>query len=274
MEYIQAVILGIIQGLTEFLPISSSAHLMLVPHLTGWKYFGKYFDVAVHIGTFAALLVYYRVTVVELFKNFIKSFKNFKEMNNDPNLRLPWLLIASAVPAGVIGILFEDIIESKLSIVWMTASILIIFGILLAISESLSTGKLETNDIDFKTALIIGCSQALALIPGVSRSGITMTACMFMGMKKEGSANFSFLMSLPVVGGAAIFAVLKIIKDPSIMSSLWVFIFGILASAISGYFVIKFLLNFLKKGSFQIFMYYRIALGLLILGMFFWGAIS
>lgn len=273
MEYIQAIILGIIQGLTEFLPISSSAHLMLVPHLTGWKYFGKYFDVAVHIGTFAALLVYYRFKVVELFKNFIKSFKNFKEIKNDHNLQLPWLLIASAFPAGVVGVLFENIIETKLSIVWVTASILIIFGILLAISESISSGKLETKNIDLKTVLIIGCCQAIALIPGVSRSGITMTACMFLGMKKDESANFSFLMSLPVVGGAAIFAVLRIIKDPSIMSSLWIFLFGIIASAISGYFVIKFLLDFLKKGSFQIFMYYRIALGLLILGMVFWGAI-
>ncbi len=274
MENLQAFILGIVQGLTEFLPISSSGHLMLIPSITGWNYFGKYFDVALHIGTFISLLIYYRTMIVELFKNFIKGLKNIKEINKDPGLRTPWLILTAAVPGGLIGLIFGDFIEKNLNSVPIAAICLIAFGILLAMSESMSSNKLDMEGIDFKKAFIIGCSQAVALIPGVSRSGITMTVSMFMGMKKETAANFSFLASLPLIGGAALYTALKMIKDPSMLSSLGIFIIGIISAGISGYFVIKFLLDYLKKGSFQIFMYYRIALGVIMLGLYFWGVIK
>lgn len=279
MEYVHAIILGIIQGLTEFLPISSSGHLMLIPVLTKWEYLGKYFDVALHFGTFIALLIYYRHTVIKLIKNFFLSFTQLKELKTNSELRLPWLLVASVIPGGIAGVFFEDIIEKILSSPLIASICLIVFGILLYCAELYST-RLERHDrptsenLSLRDALLIGCSQAVALIPGVSRSGITMTASMLLGMTKEHAANFSFLMSIPIVGGAAVYSTVKMLtKSPEIFSSLSIFVVGILAAGISGYFVINFLLNYIKKDSFAIFMYYRIGLGLIILVMFLLGSI-
>lgn len=283
MEYIQAIILGIVQGFTEFLPISSSGHLMLIPVLTKWQYFGKFFDVALHLGTFIALLIYYRQNVVKLIKDFIESLKhikNYKEIADSKEYRLPWLLLISVIPGGLVGVLFDDIIEDTLSKPVIAAACLIIFGIVLSAAETYSQKKKfrtrpDSNNITLRDAIIIGCAQALALIPGVSRSGSTMTAAMFLGMKKVDAANISFLMSMPIIGGAAAYSFIKMmIKTPEVLSSIGIFTVGIIASGISGYFVIKFLLDFLKKYSFSFFMYYRIALGLILIGLSIFGVLK
>lgn len=277
MEYIQAVILGIIQGLTEFLPISSSGHLMLIPALTKWTYFGKYFDVALHLGTFISLIIYYRTEVVQLLTNLKDGLLNWSKIKTDEKLKLPWLILLTVIPGGLAGVFFEEAIEKILSSPAIAACCLIIFGILLCSAETHSA-NLQTEDrpssskVSVKEALIIGTAQAIALIPGVSRSGITMTASMFLGMKKEQAANFSFLISMPIIGGAALYSAVKMfLKSPEAISSMPLFLTGIIAASVSGYFVIRFLLNFIKTDSFKIFMYYRIVLGLIILGMFFTG---
>lgn len=274
MEYLRVVILGLVQGLTEFLPISSSGHLLTIPKILNWPYLGKSFDVALHIGTFIALVVYYRKDIIELLSNFFKSFKNFSQIKTNSSYRLPWLILISTIPAGVVGFLLDDFIEAKFSSIIVTIIALALFGLLLGISENCSDNHVELESIDLKTALIVGFAQILALIPGVSRSGVTITAALFAGVTKKAATNFSFLISIPIVGGVAMYEGLKILRDPNFANEYMLFILGILVSGISGYFVIRFLLEYLKKGSFQIFMYYRFGFALMLLTLFFWGIIK
>lgn len=278
METIQAAVLGIIQGLTEFLPISSSGHLILIPALTKWEYFGKHFDVALHLGTLISLLIFYRRDMAGFLKNMAEGIAHPDKIKEDQEHRLPWLLIAGVIPAGIAGLLFDDVIETALSKPAFTASFLIIFGILLSIADTYSsrlrtTERPDSKSLSFRDAMIIGCAQAVALVPGVSRSGITMTAGMFLGMKKEEAANYSFLLSIPTIGAVVLYSGLKLLKDPLPASSIPIFLIGIAAAGISGYFVVKFLLDFLKKYSFSLFMYYRITLGLILIGMVIFGAL-
>lgn len=274
MQFIESIVLGVVQGLTEFLPISSSAHLILVPLLTGWEYFGKDFDTALHLGTFFGVLIYYRTEVLRLLKGFFASFGRIREIPVNMEYKMPWMLILATLPAGIVGLALEDVIESKFGAVPSIATLLIVFGILLGFAETAGKGQRETESLGWKEMLYIGIAQALALFPGVSRSGITMTAGLFLGLKKESAANVSFLMSIPVVGGAALYSFVKLLRNPSEVASWGVFLVGILAAAVSGYAVIRFLLNYLKKGSFAPFMYYRLALGVLLLGLYFFQVLK
>ena len=280
MDFIQAIILGIVQGLTEFLPISSSGHLILIPQIAKWDYMGKAFDVALHVGTFISLLIYYRETIVKIFKDWVGTFKELKTPKvifDNPEKRLPWLILMTVIPGGLVGVFLEDVIEKYASGPMVTSICLIVFGMVLCIAESYSKRltiqeRPTSENVNFMQALIIGLAQACALVPGMSRSGITMTAGMFLGMKKDQAANFSFLISFPIIGGAAVYSGLKLVTHPELMTTTpMIFLVGIITSAITGYFVIKFLLNFIKKDSFAVFMYYRIVLGLIIMGMFFFG---
>ncbi len=275
MDIIQSLILGIVQGLTEFLPVSSSAHLEIIPWLLKWSYFGKEFDVALHIGTLLGILLYYRKEIVEILGNFFVSLKDMKQINTDAKMRLPWLIIVSSIPAIVLALALKDTIEeisnpaeTKFAIL-LTAICLIVFGIILAVAERAGKKEKEIEAISFKDAIIIGLFQALALIPGVSRSGITMTTGLILGQKRDSAANYSFLISLPVLGGAALYEGVKFIRDASFHSKWAIFLVGIAASAVSGYLVINFLLSYLKKGSFTVFAIYRIVLGLVLIYSYF-----
>ncbi|MHC9538783.1 MAG: undecaprenyl-diphosphatase UppP [Vulcanimicrobiota bacterium] len=275
MNIVQSIILGIVQGLTEFLPVSSSAHLEVIPWLLKWKYFGKEFDVALHIGTFLGILFYYRKEVVDILGSFFQSFRDMKRINTDPKMRLPWLIIVSSLPAIVAALTLKDAIEeisdpSKTSVaILLTAICLIVFGIVLEIAEKTGTKQKDMEAITFKDAVITGLFQALALIPGVSRSGITMTSGLFLGQKRDSAANYSFLISLPVIGGAALYEGVKFFRDAGFQSQWVLFLVGIIASAVSGYLVINFLLSYLKKGSFTVFVVYRIILGLALIFSYF-----
>ncbi len=244
-----AIILGIIQGITEFLPISSTAHLIIIPALFGWK--GTVntltFDVALHLGTLVAVLVLF---IKDWFNIFTKE-------------RMLFLYIAIAtIPAGIAGIFFERIVEEDLRSPVIISIFLVVVGVVMWFSDKRGKRKKVIKDIKLIDALIIGISQAIALIPGVSRSGITISTALLLGLRGEDSARFSFLLSTPVILGATIFEFRNV---NIIYFDLDIFISGTVASFFAGIFAIKFLLRYLKNHGLKIFVYYRFLLATLLI---------
>ncbi|MCE5194636.1 MAG: undecaprenyl-diphosphatase UppP [Nitrospiraceae bacterium] len=248
---IEAIILGIIQGATEFLPVSSTAHLILLPWFFNWS--GEVntltFDVALHAGTLLALLACFYKDWVEIFSN---------------NRKLLLLLVIGTIPAAILGLLFHHQIENNLRLPAIIAATLIIFAIIMLISEKFR-GEKDVKQISLKDAVIIGLCQAIALIPGVSRSGITISAGLFSGMKRDEAARFSFLLSTPAVFGATLLEGKKLVASPD-NYDLKLFIVGLAVSAIAGFAVIKFLMHFFRKHTLNVFVYYRFILAATILG--------
>ncbi|MBI2251494.1 MAG: undecaprenyl-diphosphatase UppP [Armatimonadetes bacterium] len=254
MDLFKALILGIIQGVTEFIPISSSAHLVIIPKILNWPYWGKSFDVALHLGTFLALLGYFKEDLVKYLKN--------------PDKKLIWILLVSAIPAFIFGGLFDKLIEEKFNELWLISSLMMLFAVFLWISDHFCNKKRNLEEVNFLDGLIIGIAQALALFPGVSRSGITMNAGILRNFKREDAAKFSFLMSLPTIGGAVIYKSLKLLSNKGLNNGkLEIFLVGTLASFLSGYLCIKFLLKYLQTKNFDIFVFYRLIAGIL---LFIW----
>ena len=259
MQIYQAIILGIIQGLTEFLPISSSAHLNLFPWLLNWETMPDSFDVALHIGTLLAIIIFFFKDWIKLIVGGYKlAFK--KEKTTDG--KIFWYLVFATIPAGLLSLildkvsqkLFEKSLDLEMLIIAIT---LIVMGIVLYVVDKKAKEKTKYEDISLKQSLAIGTSQALAAaFPGVSRSGITMTVARALGIDRESAAKYSFLLATPITAAAVIFDFKHFILTDL---SLWI---GILASFIVGLLVIKFLLEFLQRGSFKAFAIYRIILGL------------
>ncbi|MBI4654600.1 MAG: undecaprenyl-diphosphatase UppP [Nitrospirae bacterium] len=250
----QAIILGIVQGLAEFLPISSSAHLIILPWFFGWDGVVNTlgFGVALHFGTLLALLVYFRDDWITILKT-----SNRKD-------GLIWNILLGTVPAGVTGLLFHDNIEhirSPLLIVF-TLCIVAVFMIMVERSYKESS-RIGVDKIRLKDALIIGIAQAFALVPGVSRSGITIVAGIMLGFQRQASARFSFLLSTPIVAGASLLEAKNLINSPDIKFN--IFIAGTIASAVTGYIAIKYLLRFLQTHSLRPFAYYRFFLAFAII---------
>ena len=247
----EAIILGIVQGITEFLPVSSTAHLILFPWFFGWK--GAIdtltFDVALHAGTLMALIGCF-------WKDWIEIFLHKR--------RLLFFLIIATVPAGAAGLFFKHAIEGALRSPMVIAAALIVFGIVMLFSERMKKDR-AIKDVKISDAIVIGLSQAVALIPGVSRSGITISAGLFMGLKREESARFSFLLSTPAVFGAAFLEGRNLVSSPD-NYDLNLFLAGLIASAISGVIVIRFLLYFFRRHPLNIFVYYRFMLAIVIIG--------
>lgn len=268
MDIFKALILGVVQGITEFMPISSSAHLVIFPKILNWPYWGKAFDVALHLGTFLAIILYYRKEILALTKAFGASLFE-RRLGRDPMRRLSWLLLLSAIPAALGGVLLDKVIEEKLSSVALIALLLIVFAFILRLADQKGKKSGSLNDVGIREAIFIGLAQVLALFPGVSRSGVTMTAALALGLKREAAADFSFLMSLPVVGGAALYEGLKLMKAGFPDLAAFPFVTGILASAAAGYLSIRFLLKFLSRRTFLPFVIYRWLLGATLLGWFF-----
>ncbi|MBU4320001.1 MAG: undecaprenyl-diphosphatase UppP [Thermodesulfovibrionales bacterium] len=248
---VEAIILGIVQGLTEFLPVSSTAHLILLPWFFGWKgdLDSLTFDVALHAGTLLSLIICFWKDWVEILLN---------------NRKLLALLVVATLPAGIAGILFNDAVETTLRSPLIIVFTLVLFGIVMLISERWKRGR-EIKDMTFSDAIIIGTAQAIALIPGVSRSGITISAGLFRGLGREASARFSFILSTPVIFGATLLEGRKLISKAG-SYDLNLFMAGVVTSAVTGYIAIKFLLYFLKKHPLNIFVYYRFVLALIIIG--------
>ncbi|MBI5755523.1 MAG: undecaprenyl-diphosphatase UppP [Nitrospirae bacterium] len=264
---LQAIILGIIQGLTEFLPISSTAHLILIPWLFGWDDPGLAFDVVLHLGTLVGVITFFWRDFYRMFHGMFFTHKS--GIGNSyvayVDGRIGWYIIAGTIPAGAAGLLFKDRIESSLRDPRIIAITLILFALLLWWAEAAGKKKRRLSHMNILDAILIGCAQAVALIPGVSRSGMTITTGLFRNLERAAAARFAFLLSAPIImaGGLLSFADVYRIGFPQDM--LWLFVGGFVASAISGFLAIKYLLIFLGRQKVNIFVYYRILLGIAIL---------
>ena len=270
-EIFQALILGIVQGLTELLPISSSAHLNLFPWIFGWNEISPSFDVALHIGTLFAIVLFFFKDWVNLIKG---GYNQVIKKKKSTDGKIFWYIVISTIPTGILCLVLDKIsekiieklattfsVEEKLIEMFMIAIALIVMGIILYVVDKKSKSEVEYKDITFKQSLWIAMSQALAAaFPGVSRSGITMTVGRGMGLKRESVAKYSFLLSTPVVAAAALVDLKDFVFGPA-------FFVGVFASFIVGVLVIKFLLNYLQKGSFKVFAVYRVILGLFVIGL-------
>jgi undecaprenyl-diphosphatase len=255
-----AIVLGITQGLSEYLPISSSGHLVLVPWLFGWDDFAgnpsleKTFDVALHLGTLVGAVAYFRKDLVRIGRAAFRAPRS-------SDGRLGWLLLLSAVPAAVTGALFADSIEENTDQIWLIAVMLIVGGLLLALADG-TRGKRTIDEVSLKDALCMGAGQALALQPGVSRSGVTITVGRFVGLGRDGAARFAFLMSLPITTGALLFKGFDVQGEGGIPADFRApFFWGIVASAITGYIAVWGTLRLLRTRSFAPFVLYRLVLG-------------
>ncbi|MCB1214202.1 MAG: undecaprenyl-diphosphatase UppP [Deltaproteobacteria bacterium] len=257
MESFYSILLAVIQGLGEFLPISSSAHLVILPWFMEFKDPGLAFDVALHAGTLISLLIYFRKDWWEILRHLPKVFQKKSEETEQSNYyrRLPFLLVLSTIPAGIAGVLLEKYIESVLRSPWIVASTMAVFGILLHLSDRLSLESRSIEKVTWKEALLIGIAQTLALIPGSSRSGVTITAGRLLKLDRHSAARFSFLMSTPVIAGATI---LKF-KDFFTQDFGYNVILGIGVSAFVGFLAIKYMLRLLKTYSFLPYVLYRLA---------------
>lgn len=265
MSLLQSIILGIIQGLTEFLPVSSSGHLIFVPKLFGWGDQGIAFDVMMHLGTLVAVVVYFRVKLWLIIKAFFTRKLLVTNYQLQNNRKLGWLLILSIVPAGAIGFLFGDIIENSLRMPSVIAFNFIFWGIILWIADRYGKKTDSLEKLNWKKALVIGCAQAVALIPGTSRSGITMTAGLFSKLDKKSTADFSFLMSVPVIFFAGMVNIFELIQNGLGDLSFSVLIVGFFSAMLSGFVAIWGLMKIIQKWSFTPFVVYRIVVGILIL---------
>ena len=260
MNLLHAAVLGAIQGFAEVLPISSSAHLIIVPWLLKWPESGLTFDVALHLGTFLALSLYFWRDIIEMVVSFFDAIA--ARRLNTPARRLPFLIIAATIPAAVVGKLFESQIEAIFrSNPLLIASVLIGFGLLLGLSDMFGRKRLILDDITPVSALNIGLLQCLALIPGVSRSGITITAALLLGFSRESAARFSFLISLPIVAGAALLKTVHLFKHGIPAGEGLPMLVGIIFSAVTGYISVAFLLRFVQKQSLSPFVWYRVIVG-------------
>ncbi|MFP4498028.1 MAG: undecaprenyl-diphosphatase UppP [Vulcanimicrobiota bacterium] len=272
LSIFQAFILGIIQGLTEFLPVSSSGHLILTREVFNFPDPGKTFDILMHFGTLIALIIYFRDDLIEIANSTFKSFKQ-KKFYGSNETNLFWFLIISTIPGALFGLLFNDKLEDIKSI-YIISTLLIIFGIFLFVSDITGKKTKEISQFTFKDAAVVGLAQALALFPGVSRSGITMTAALFLGFSRASSARYSFLISIPLIVGISIYGLIKIIKSAPQISAIMVLIVGFIASMASGFLCIKFLLGYLKKGTFKGFVIYREIMGVLLIILGLMGIIK
>ena len=271
IDLLQAIVLGIVQGLTEFLPISSSAHLVLFPWLFGWRDPGLAFDVALHIGTIAAVLLYFRRDLLGIVAALWRGIAARAPLA-EPDARLGFLIVAGSLPAAIIGFLAEEPIdaffhrpEAQGLALAIIAAMLIGVGLLMALAERAARHRREIKDLRPRDALLIGLAQAAALVPGVSRSGSTLTAGLFLNFRRADAARFSFLLSLPITGGAALKQTADLVTAGVAPADRLPFVAGILASGLVGYACIAFLLRYLQRASTLVFTLYRVGLGLLIL---------
>ena len=261
MELYQAVILGIIQGLTELLPISSSAHLNLIPWIFNWTNSASFvadfeaFDVALHVGTLFAIGIFFFKDWIELIKGgFNQAIKKKKSFEG----KMFWYIVMATIPGAIIGFLLDHFLEDTLKKPLIIAIALIVMGIVLYIIDKKCKSKTDYEHLSFKQTFIIGFSQCLAFIPGVSRSGITMTIARALGVDRTSAAKYSFMLSAPIVLGAAIYKLKDFVFGLN-------FFIGVLVSFIVGFIVIKYLLEYLKKGSFKLFAIYRVIFGIIII---------
>lgn len=264
MDWLQILVLAVVQGVTEFLPVSSSAHLILVPVLTSWQDQGLAFDVALHLGSLLAVFIYFRRDILAMTISWSRSLVT-RQLDEDA--RLAWAVLFATIPVGLAGLLFEDTISTVLRSPLYLAAGMIVFGLLLGWADWKHKGIRSERQMNWKDVLFIGLAQAVALFPGTSRSGITITAGLLLGLSRDAAARFSFLLSIPVILIACGLLGIELINsdiDPdwTAMAA------GVLLSGISAYLCIHFFLTFIQKIGMQPFVIYRLMLGIVLIWIF------
>lgn len=271
-DLLKAALLGVVQGLTEFLPISSTGHLVL---LEDWldvsqDRFGLTFDAAIHLGTLAAILVYFRPVIVGLAAAWARSVRSLR-WDAHSESRLAWLIVIGSAPAAVLGFFFEDIVEDELREPAVVAVTLILFSGVLVLAERLGEKQRDATRLGVGGALFVGLAQAVALIPGVSRSGITISAGLFAKLRRQQAAFFAFLLSAPIIAGAGLKQVFDVVDEVrgGVLDGedLAFFLTGLVLAAVTGYLTIRFLLAFLREHSLYPFVAYRVTLGVVLLAL-------
>lgn len=266
MEFLQTILAGAVQGLTEFLPVSSSGHLILFHEYFGFDVVDSLsFDVVLHLGTLVALVVFFWNDIWQIASAWIRGLIR-KDQRMALEYRLGWYIIAGTIPAVVAGLYLEQTIETVIRTTSVVAWMLIVVGVLLYVADRLSQASRDISQLRWGGVVLIGCAQALALIPGVSRSGITIIAGLSQKLQRAAAARFSFLLSIPVVFGAGLKKVFDLVQAGDVQQSQWMLLFlGFVSSAMVGYLCIKYFLKFLQRHSLRIFAYYRIIIGIILL---------
>jgi undecaprenyl-diphosphatase len=265
---LQALVMGIVQGLTEFLPVSSSGHLVLVPFLFGWddEFLNSLaFSVMLHLGTLVALLVYFREDWARLIPAGLAAVRD-RSFRGDADRRLAWLLVAATIPAALAGLLFNDVIEEQFREVGLVVVMLVVGGVILFIADRVGGRSRAITDVTFPVATGIGAAQALALIPGISRSGISISAGRLAGLDREAAARFAFLMATPITAGAIVFEARRLLTgEAGVTVAIAPLVVGMLAALLAGLAAIHFTLRYLRTRSLDIFVWYRFGLAALVL---------
>lgn len=265
MDSLQAIVLAIVQGLSEFLPISSSGHLILAPHFLGWTDQGLAFDVAVHVGTLFAVVAYFRK---QLFAMTRAWFGSLAGCGMTADARLAWCVVIGTIPVGIVGLLFNDLIEQMLRNPLFVAGTLSVFGLLMWLGDRFGRQQRDEYSVGWRDAILIGCAQALALMPGTSRSGVTMTMARTLGLTREAAARFSFLLAVPGIAMAGGYELLQLLGEPDGSVDWSMMGLGLAVSAVTGYVCIHWLLKIIGRIGLAPFAIYRFALAALIVFLF------
>ena len=269
-QVFQALVMGLVQGLTEFLPISSSGHLIIVPYLFGWDdpfIDSLAFSVVLHGGTLAALLVYFREDWLRLVPAGLATLRD-RSLRDDPDRRMAWLIVASTVPAAVIAVFLNDIIEQNVRQVGLVALMLVIAAAVLWLADRWGPRSHRLEQLTFRGAIGIGTAQALALIPGVSRSGISISAALFAGLDRSDAVRYSFLMATPITALAVAYELVKLVRGDVGAVEVMPLVVGVVAAFVSGMLAIAVLLRYVRTRSFDLFVLYRIGLAIVVVGVF------
>ncbi len=260
MDYIYSTILGIIQGLTEFWPISSSAHLFIAHDFLNFEFADNLgFDVAMHLGTLLALLIFFYKDINRYILAFFRSFANW-DLKNNLDQRIAWYIFMGTIPAAIVGFFIDNIAETAFRNLWLVASMLVLFGVFFILFEKLFPKIYELDKLSWNGVLLVGIAQAIALVPGVSRSGITIITGLSQGLKRAAAARFSFLLSIPIVFGAGLKKMYDVSQEGLNNTELGMVFIGFIVSAVVGYIAIKFLLKYLQNHPLNVFAYYRFLL--------------
>lgn len=265
MSALQAFLLGVLQGLTEFIPVSSSGHLVLVPWLLGWPASGLTFDAVLHLGTLIAVVAFFWSDLVTLLMAGLRTLG--KRAIETPEERLAWLMLLSAIPAALLGFFLDDLFERLFETPLIVAGFLLVTGVLLFASERLGRRIKPLSQLGWRDALTVGVAQGLAIVPGLSRSGATISAGLVRGLERDAAARFSFLMSVPIIGGAAAYQMLKAVSAGVTTDQLANLAVGFLAALVSGYLAIRFVLGYVRTHSLRGFAIYCWGAGALFLAL-------
>ena len=273
MSLLESIVLGIVQGLTEFLPISSTGHLRIVPAMLGWEDPGSAFTAVIQLGTTLAVLIYFRHDLWRIAVAWLRSVAR-RERPHDSDARLGWFIVLGTIPIGIFGVLFKDEIENGARDLYLIGTVLIVFGLVMLAADRLGRQERGIESMTARDGLAVGLAQALALVPGVSRSGATISAGLFAGLDRESAARYSFLLSTPAIVLSAGFEMRKFVGGGETHAGAGEVIVAVIFAFVVGYVSIAFLLRWLARHSLGVFVAYRIALGVIVLTLTASGAIA